>query len=112
VNGFEDTQGGFLRDRADLGLNVRLKADRLHLRSVAGAPADLLQREPKIVDNLLEGDSAIRVLSEVLARGSNCAAVFVRQFVLIVADYDFKELDNSRKLPGLELTEQFMGFSF
>ena len=78
VNRLQNVERGFLFDGADLGLDVGTETDLLHAVSIRFLIADLIHSETALSDHLLEGNTAFRVLAEVLARGGNGVTVFLR----------------------------------
>ena len=46
------------------------------------------------------------------SRETFTAAIFRRQLVILIADHDFQQLNDNRRLSRTEPAEQFMSFSF
>ena len=70
--------------------------------------ADLVHGEAALGDDLLEGDAALRVLPEVLARGGDGTAVFRGRFLVVTGEHHFEQSDDSVELGGAELIEQLV----
>lgn len=81
------------------------------LGSLIGLRApNLFHGEAASGDNLLERD-ALPALAEILAGGTQGAAVFFGRFlfVLVVIDHDFEQAPNRSEFRGRQLIEQRVG---
>jgi len=66
--------------------------------------ANPIHGETAFGDDLLEGNTAFRILAEIVARGGHSAAVLLRQVlvvIVIVADRHFKQIGDGIELGGV-----------
>ena len=96
VDGFENRYGDVLRDGADPD---RTSGSKRSASLFLIGPVDLLHGETEIGGDLLEGN-ALAPLAKVLVGSMEGPAIFLGQFLVLVIDHDFEQMNDGGELPG------------